>query len=461
MATRFSFAIFGQSTADLATGLSLEIKDSSATVVASTNPASGQSQIQDNNDGTYFVDGLSTGEFTVFVATVQQDELTNVPFIDDVALADLGKVLTTDDLSTTTANDNAKVWGGAILTTEFATKEDVDATILRQANIVNNLTTSSTTTPLSATQGKALQDGKLNISDINDTLTSTSTTVPLSANQGKALQDDKLNIADINNTLTSTSTVQPLSANQGKVLKDALDDHYPTHGGTDVKTFATGDFTMSTNEISIANAFSSTNYLSTSNSLAQNLSTLDSAIYYGQGSGSGGASNARVAIMDIAQENYLDGLVPKDSHSGSAFVFQLAYSAVGASSSYSHVSNTYYILKRISFYKQPWMNQIVWFADIASGASDVEFFLKVACDTLSKESDKHNSTTPIVKGIYLNIDSLSSGKFYNITMSAKIVYTGTGSTKKGTVNQSMVVVKENITSSGGETTMIVNNPVVM
>jgi len=38
----------------------------------------------------------------------------------------------------------------------------------------------------------------------------------------EALDTGKVNIADINNTLTSTSTTVPLSANQGKVLNDRL-----------------------------------------------------------------------------------------------------------------------------------------------------------------------------------------------------------------------------------------------
>lgn len=97
--------------------------------------------------------------------------------------------------------------------------------------------------------------------DTQDTLTSDSVTKPLSANQGKTLQDNKaektrnivagagltgggdltvdrtINVAtaddslvvaadsvkvNTNNTLTSTSTTQPLSANQGKVLNEKV-----------------------------------------------------------------------------------------------------------------------------------------------------------------------------------------------------------------------------------------------
>lgn len=65
---------------------------------------------------------------------------------------------------------------------------------------------------------------KVNTADINNTLTSTSTTVPLSAAQGKALQDGKLatsmayvagiNVADLNNATTSGCyTFEPTTIN--------------------------------------------------------------------------------------------------------------------------------------------------------------------------------------------------------------------------------------------------------
>ena len=60
---------------------------------------------------------------------------------------------------------------------------------VKTADIVNNLTTTVTNKPLSAAQGKALNDAKVNISDIQNNLTSTATTKPLSAAQGKALSD--------------------------------------------------------------------------------------------------------------------------------------------------------------------------------------------------------------------------------------------------------------------------------
>jgi len=113
-------------------------------------------------------------------------------------------------------------------------KEDADSTILKEGDVEDNLNSTSTTKPLSANQGKILQDGKepadstiLKEGDVEDSLNSTSTTKPLSANQGKNLQDNKedadstiLKEGDVEDSLNSTSTTKPLSANQGKILND-------------------------------------------------------------------------------------------------------------------------------------------------------------------------------------------------------------------------------------------------
>ena len=117
--------------------------------------------------------------------------------------------------------------------------------------VEDSLTSDSTTSALSAKQGKALKalidakkayDGLDNqnpnaflsanqgyvlnskIPSVVDTLTSTSTTSALSAKQGKelkALVDGKTSVTVIN-SLTSTSTTNALSAKQGKVLNDKL-----------------------------------------------------------------------------------------------------------------------------------------------------------------------------------------------------------------------------------------------
>lgn len=58
--------------------------------------------------------------------------------------------------------------------------------------------------------------------DVANSLTLTSTTVPLSAAMGKKLQDEKLAKSAVVNNLTTTDTSKALSAAQGKVLNDRI-----------------------------------------------------------------------------------------------------------------------------------------------------------------------------------------------------------------------------------------------
>jgi len=89
---------------------------------------------------------------------------------------------------------------------EYATIEELSAKV-NASDIVDNLTSEDTDKPLSANQGKILQDGKepadstiLKEGDVENSLNSTSTTKPLSANQGKILNDDKASLSGANFT---------------------------------------------------------------------------------------------------------------------------------------------------------------------------------------------------------------------------------------------------------------------
>jgi hypothetical protein len=93
------------------------------------------------------------------------------------------------------------------------------------SDVVDNLTSTSKTKPLSAYQGKVLNDKIASQSgaiEIVNNLTSTATDKALSAYQGKLLNDNKLAKSDIVNNLTSTAANLPLSAAQGKALSDRL-----------------------------------------------------------------------------------------------------------------------------------------------------------------------------------------------------------------------------------------------
>lgn len=79
-----------------------------------------------------------------------------------------------------------------------------DSSLLREADVANSLTLTSTTTPLSAAMGKKLQDEKLAKTDVVNNLTTTDTSKALSAAQGKAL-NDKFNGNKININFSATS----------------------------------------------------------------------------------------------------------------------------------------------------------------------------------------------------------------------------------------------------------------
>lgn len=165
------------------------------------------------------------------------------------------------------------------------------------SSIVDNLTSTSATVPLSANQGKILNDAKANLagptftgtvtlpsttsignvssteigyldsvtsaiqtqlnakiatSSIVNNLTSGGTTVPLSAEQGKELKtlvDARVTTASIVNNLTSGGTTVPLSAEQGKELKGITDNLT----GTLLYNDATGSATSVTLSSSAAN----------------------------------------------------------------------------------------------------------------------------------------------------------------------------------------------------------------
>lgn len=88
--------------------------------------------------------------------------------------------------------------------TKYVVEAVKDSSLLREADVANSLTLTSTTTPLSAAMGKKLNDEKLAKTDVVNNLTTTDTSKALSAAQGKAL-NDKFNGNKININLSATS----------------------------------------------------------------------------------------------------------------------------------------------------------------------------------------------------------------------------------------------------------------
>jgi len=133
---RFAFALFGLSQGQALSGFEVKIKDErTGEFIASTNPVNNQLQIHDNNDGTYYVDGWTMSVFSVYVGSDEapQDELRyQVPVNDQVL----------DHLSA-----GSDVHGAA-------------GQLLGRGDVVNTLTSTATDVPLSAAQGKTLDETK-------------------------------------------------------------------------------------------------------------------------------------------------------------------------------------------------------------------------------------------------------------------------------------------------------------
>lgn len=88
--------------------------------------------------------------------------------------------------------------------TKYVVEAVEDSSLLREDDVANSLTLTSTTAPLSAAMGKKLQDEKLAKTDVVNNLTTTDTSKALSAAQGKVL-NDKLNGNKININFSATS----------------------------------------------------------------------------------------------------------------------------------------------------------------------------------------------------------------------------------------------------------------
>lgn len=108
--------------------------------------------------------------------------------------------------------------------TKYVVEAVEDSSLLREADVANSLTLTSTTAPLSAAMGKKLQDEKLAKTDVVNNLTTTDTSKALSAAQGEVLNSKfkynhiHINFSVINNT-SNGATIKGYMGNiDGNVL---------------------------------------------------------------------------------------------------------------------------------------------------------------------------------------------------------------------------------------------------
>lgn len=99
-----------------------------------------------------------------------------------------------------------------------------DSSLLKKADVVNSLTHTSTTAPLSAAMGKKLNDEKLAKTDVVNNLTTTDATKALSAAQGEVLNSKfKYNYISINfSAISNTSDSTTIKGYMGNIDGSAL-----------------------------------------------------------------------------------------------------------------------------------------------------------------------------------------------------------------------------------------------
>lgn len=175
-----------------------------------------------------FLTGTNDADVVINKWTELQNFLNAIPD-SATTLIDMFAALAGNGLgqTTTTAGDGTKSVKIAVINADDSLS--VDATGVK-VNTVNNLTSTSTTQPLSAAQGKALNDGKVpNARTVTagngltggGALSANITLNVVSANDAITVNADNIQLNTIN-TLTDTSTTKPLSAAKGKELNDRI-----------------------------------------------------------------------------------------------------------------------------------------------------------------------------------------------------------------------------------------------
>ena len=408
MATRFSFAIMGQSSSELISGLAIEVKDSGAVIKASTTPSAGQLLVTDNNDGTYYVDGLSTGKYDVFTNGVAQNELKNVPFISDAGITKIDSALTTSDLKTTAVNDASVVWSGTILHTQLAGKEPVDATIMRTT-------------------------------DLSDSLVTTSATIPFNLTGAKALNDNKINNTDIINDVTTGGETKVLSAEQGKTLKTTIDDldTMATVGGTAPTTLSSDDFVLDGYEASVRqDNITSTNYVGTDKTLIQNLSAIDQRLGFLTANDSGEGTWTVLWKNEAEQTRASSGLLGTEASLPDTLLIQEP----------THTAELYYSFFSMSLFKIPSIREIVFYYKGKVDTATSKGRVKLTCHTSSMEGNEVQDTTyGDLRGMYLNIKDLPNYQVYKIELEMKIG-DDVGSNQEFEIKECLLVGKYQITN---------------
>ena len=202
----------------LATAVSNHNSDIARLTALETDNTSNKSRLDDLEES---VSGVESD-----VENLKTDNTSNKDRLDSLEADNTSNKGRLTDLETDNTTNKADI---------VDLKNDVEDRV-KIADVVDGLTSSSTTKPLSAKQGKELKtliDNILALLASNDTDLDTLQEIVSYIKSNKSLIEqitiNKVNVSDIVDSLTSEATNQPLSAKQGYVLKgllDAIPDSY-------------------------------------------------------------------------------------------------------------------------------------------------------------------------------------------------------------------------------------------
>lgn len=207
---RYTFGVFGQSSGELVANQSVTIKETGTnTVVASTSGG----EVVDNNDGTYYVDDLSTGFYDIEIPTnTLHDETKDQLIVSDDLPTHLGdatkhRLIQDDGTGSGAGNGNTTtLWSGNQIhdwthanfqaqTADLLLQTELDNSTLEFASSVARLKDSGVTNAKLATDAVTsakIQDGSITLAKMADDSVDTAELVDDSVNRDKIANGEVL-----------------------------------------------------------------------------------------------------------------------------------------------------------------------------------------------------------------------------------------------------------------------------
>ncbi|MCF7801110.1 MAG: hypothetical protein K9N34_03735 [Candidatus Marinimicrobia bacterium] len=402
---RLSFGLAGQSANDLLAGVAVKIYDEEAEgFVASTNEADGYDfTVHDNNDGTYLVDGLPMGLYSVYVGSdqVPQDELSFFAFFNEDGLAHFRDA----------ADTGGKVWHHKIDDTTPAADK-----LYSSQKVQNEL------------------DQKADSQDLQNYSPTTHNHDGVYAPEGHD-HPDKAEQSDLNaHEAAANPHPGSASATPGAGLKSETGQKLALDYDSD-------DFGLESNRLSLRKAaLESTYRFSPNMSLQQMLFVIDNTLRQLEGAAGGSGGYTQTLWNNIEKDDIPSGVL---NGTGAQVLGE----------------TTYRHRVRVPFWKTPAIRQVVYYFETSVLASGDIGFVKLECGGLSIESDPIENTydgnNPNYKALYLDVSGLANFQFHNLVVSMKV----SGTSESMFAWNEQIVARTEITTLAGETSYANQNPV--